>query len=91
MKNTVALIFSILILILTVIFTLQNAQMAHIKFLSWHIEASLSLILFTTFGVGILCAVTVLLPVIYKLKAHQKNLNKKIMVIEKLNSTGENK
>lgn len=80
MKNSAALIISISILILTVIFTLQNAQIARVKFLFWNTEASLSLILFITLGMGILCAVIVLLPVVYKLKAQQKNLNRDILV-----------
>lgn len=76
MKNTAALIISISILLLTVIFTLQNAQIAHVKFLFWNAEASLSLILFITLGVGILSAVIAFLPVVYKLKSHQKKLDR---------------
>ncbi|MGV3611910.1 MAG: LapA family protein [Fluviicola sp.] len=75
MKNTVALIISICILILTIIFTLQNTQIVRVYFLFGSREASLSLILFVTLGIGVLCTLMVFLPVVYKLKAHQKKLN----------------
>lgn len=81
MKNSAALIISVSILILIAVFTLQNAQMARIQFLFWTTEASLSLILFITFAVGILSAVIVLLPVIYRLKGHRKNDDRKNTIL----------
>lgn len=73
MKYSFALIASITILILTVIFTLQNTQVAHVKFLVWNTETSLSLILFITFSIGIIASVIALLPVIIKHREIRKN------------------
>lgn len=76
MKKTFALIISTVILLLTVIFTLQNSQIANVDFNFWNTEASLSLILFITISNGLITAIIALAPVIFSLKSDVKRLKK---------------
>lgn len=44
----------LLVLLAVLVFALQNSPIVQVKFLAWGLELSLSLIIFTTFGAGIL-------------------------------------
>ncbi len=52
--NKVKIISLMAILILVVIFTLQNTELVEIKFLLWQISLSRSLMLFLVFTLGML-------------------------------------
>ncbi len=72
MKRTAALIGTIIILILVVVFTLQNAGDIRVDFLFWNFESSLALVLFITFSLGILASILALLPLIIREKPDHK-------------------
>jgi uncharacterized integral membrane protein len=74
MKNAAVLIISIMMLLVTVVFTLQNVQVIKVNCFFWSVESSLSLVLFITVGLGILAAIVGLLPIIFSLRAAKKNL-----------------
>jgi uncharacterized integral membrane protein len=78
MKNAAILIFSIVMLLITVVFTLQNVQVIRVNCFFWSAEASLSLVLFITLAVGLLSAIIGLLPIIFSLRAAKKNLKLEI-------------
>jgi uncharacterized integral membrane protein len=78
MKKTSTLIFAITVLLLTVIFTLQNVQVAQVKLLFLNTEASLSLILFITLAIGILSAIIILLPALFSLRSINHQLKREI-------------
>jgi len=77
MKKPLSLIISVTLLILVVVFTLQNSSVSTIKLLFWEINASLSLMLIFTFTLGILVAVIVLTPIIIRLKKTGNKIYKK--------------
>lgn len=81
MRQATALIISISVLLITVIFTLQNAVATEIKLLFWNTEASLSLILFITLAIGILSAIIALTPHLLSLRS---TISKQKKTIEKL-------
>jgi uncharacterized integral membrane protein len=85
MKNATALIASVTILLLTVIFTLQNAEAAELKVLFWNTEASLSLILFITLAIGVLSAIIAFSPLVFSLRATKIELKKNIEKLETSN------
>jgi uncharacterized integral membrane protein len=68
MKKSILLTIAIVILIITVVFTLQNTIQIHINILFWNLETSLALLIFTTFSIGILVAIVFLTPSIINLK-----------------------
>ena len=76
MKKTTALIASVTILLLTVIFTLQNAENAQLKVLFWNFEGSLALILFITLTIGIIAAVVAFFPLVLSLRSTNIELKK---------------
>jgi len=76
MKKSISLIISITVLVLAVIFTLQNAGVIQVKILFWSLEASLSLILILTFAIGAISALVVILPIIFTLTKTKNKLMK---------------
>ncbi len=84
MKKPIYLILAIILLILIVLFTLQNTTEIDIKFLFWHVVASQVILIFFTFSFGVLLAVLLLLPTIIKLK-------KKLRMAKKVQQKIENK
>lgn len=76
MKRTAALLIStIVILVLVVIFTLQNANSITVDFLFWHVKSSLALVLLLTFSLGIVASVLALLPFILSKKSAPSSNN----------------
>ncbi len=67
------------------IFTLQNSQIVAIKLFFWEAEASLSMILFTTFSIAILITVVAIIPTIYHLKKLRDQSQKKVKSLVKEN------
>ena len=76
MKKSFTLILAVIILIITVVFTLQNNIQIQLNLLFWEIEASLSLVLFSTLSIGILLAIGFLTPSIITLKRKWKEAEK---------------
>jgi len=81
MKNIFLLIIFIIVLILVVILTLQNTQEARAQFLFWNTQASLSLILFITFSLGVIAAVIGLLPVFIRLRTKMNMLKRENQIL----------
>lgn len=72
MKNTIVLISAIILLLLVVIFTLQNTQAIHVDIFLWGFQSSLALILFTTFAAGFLLGLLALLPKVFRTSSDNK-------------------
>jgi uncharacterized integral membrane protein len=77
MKKPLIIILSAFILILTIVFTLQNAKEVEISYFFWNCSASLALLLFVTLSVGMLTTVIILVPVIAHLKKVRDKNDKK--------------
>jgi len=73
MNKPVTIILAGILLLLTVIFTIQNSAKAQIKLFFWDADISLSLILFSTLLIGILIGIFALIPTIFRLR---KKVNK---------------
>lgn len=73
MNKPVTIILAGVLLLLTVIFTIQNSAKAQIELFFWDADISLSLILFTTLLIGILIGIFALIPTIFRLR---KKVNK---------------
>ena len=56
MKQKTYLVLTIIILILIVVFTLQNTKEVSITLLFWNIKTSLPLLIFSLFGLGAITA-----------------------------------
>jgi uncharacterized integral membrane protein len=78
MKKASILMVTVIIILLTAVFTLQNAQVIIVNFFFWSFEASLSLILFVTYAIGLFSAIVGLLPTIIFRKETKNGLNNKI-------------
>lgn len=81
------MILSAVILILTIIFTLQNAEDVRITYFFWNGTASLSLLLFMTLAIGIISAVMLLVPLIAHLNQTIEEA-KELSVDQKKNKSG---
>ncbi len=56
------LIFALFLLILVVVFTLQNAGTVPLKFITWEIEMPLALIIIITITIGIILGILFSIP-----------------------------
>lgn len=74
MKNTIVLISAIVLLMLVVIFTLQNTMAIQVNVFVWNFESSLALILFTTFAAGFLLGLLALLPKVFQTSSSKEPL-----------------
>jgi len=80
---TIYLIVALIILIITVIFALQNAVSVTISFLVWEFTGSLSLVLLGTLTVGLLIGWLVLTPSMLKRAFTISTQRKRITALEK--------
>jgi len=80
---TIYLIVALIILIITVIFALQNAVSVTISFLVWEFTGSLSLVLLGTLAVGLLIGWLVLTPSMLKNAFTISTQRKRITALEK--------
>jgi uncharacterized integral membrane protein len=87
MKKPIIMILSAVMLILTIIFTLQNAEDVLITYFFWDGTSSLSLLLFMTLAIGIISAVMLLVPLIAHLNRTIEEA-KKQSVDQKKNKSG---
>ncbi|MBQ4820526.1 LapA family protein [Aquimarina sp. MMG016] len=83
MKKLITLAISAIFLIAITIFTLQNSQVVEIQLFFWEAQASLSMILFTTFSIAILITVVAIMPTIYHLKKLRDQSQKKVKTLVK--------
>lgn len=69
--------------IVVVLFTLQNDDVAVVRFFQWQCESSLGLLLLITFALGILASFLASLP--FRIRKHREisHQNKKIQELEK--------
>lgn len=79
--NIAYLVISLIILLLGIIFVLQNAEETHISFLFWEFKASRAIVLFVTFFMGILIGV---FTSIANLIRKDRVIKKQVKEIEKL-------
>ncbi len=82
MKKTFSLILIAMLIILVVVFTLQNSDSVLIKFFYLEFSSSLSLIIFLTFVFGGLVAIIALSPSMMKDSKLNKSMRKKIKQLE---------
>jgi len=78
MKKITYSIFSAILLVFAIIFTLQNNNMVSLKLLSKEFDTSLAVIIFFTYILGILTGILFLLPKIFRLKLRLKKSEKKL-------------
>lgn len=74
----IQLIATTLIILVTVLFALQNAQMVSISLLAWQINASLAVVVATCFGMGIVASMLVAIPRIMREKFSSYRMRKEI-------------
>lgn len=88
MKKIILLTLAIVLLGITVVFTLQNTLEIEVNILFWSIKTSLALLIFTTFIIGLLVAIIILLPSIINLKRRlNESESKNNQLLEKENNT----
>lgn len=86
MKKSTYLILTIIILILIVLFTLQNTDEVNITLFLWEIKTSLALLIFSLFSFGVIIAIFVLAPRIVALKSALKKNEKIISKLQDSNA-----
>lgn len=74
MKNPATIIISVILLLLVVVFTIQNSDKIIVKLFFWDADISLSLILFSTMFIGVLIGIFSLVPTILR----QRRIIKKL-------------
>jgi uncharacterized integral membrane protein len=70
----ISLILGVLLGAFSVFFVLQNVAPVTVSFLSWQVDASLALVLFTTLAAGALTSVLLLLPSVIRDTWRMSNL-----------------
>lgn len=69
----IVIVLNVIFLIFIAVFITQNSDVATIKFLFWTYESSLSIILFSTFILGIVIGLLFLVPLLIKGKKKNNN------------------
>jgi uncharacterized integral membrane protein len=82
MKKTTYLIITVIILILVVIFTLQNTSEINVNLFIWDIKTSLALLMFSLFSFGVVVALFVIAPTLIALKSTIKKDEKTISELQ---------
>ena len=77
-----SLIATLVIVFLTVAFSLQNDQTVSIKFFKWTFEGSLVLVLLTTLCLGIVIHILASMPARIRKSKEIAELNKRVMELE---------
>lgn len=86
MKKTISLVLLLSLLLLVVIFTVQNAEVVQIQFLFWETSLSIAIFMFLLLFLGVLVGILSLLPHIF----HLKSLLKKAKTINPQIKTNPN-
>lgn len=71
-----ALILSILLAVLAVIFALQNPDSTYVNLGMWRLEGSTALVLIVTFGIGVLVGLLATLPSLIRRNRRVKTLER---------------
>tara|TARA_Y100001972_G_C7665421_1_gene336306 strand:+ start:3495 stop:3719 length:225 start_codon:yes stop_codon:yes gene_type:complete len=61
----IRIILILLIALLIVVFSVQNAEVVEVRFLAWRLESSRALIMLICVGIGSLGTIVALLPAIF--------------------------
>jgi uncharacterized integral membrane protein len=85
------IIGALIIAILAVVFSIQNALVITISFFVWKFEGSLALILLSVFFLGFIVGLLILLPGIIKKGLLSSNQRKKIEELQKSSKEGTDK
>lgn len=91
MKQITYLGLSVIILILIVVFTLQNTKEVNIALLFWDIKISLALLIFSLLSLGVIVAIFILTPTIIVLKSTLKKDKKTISKLQETYSVSSEK
>ena len=83
MKKTLYLILLILIVSISVIFTIQNTNQVDVRFFSWDLEMSLAYIIFLSILTGIVFSALWILINMFKYKKQIRTLKKQCKNYEK--------
>lgn len=78
------LIATLVLLFLTVAFSLQNDQTVSINFFTWTFEGSLVLVLLTTLCLGIVIHILASMPARIRKSKEITELNKRVMELESM-------
>ena len=67
-------VFILGLMLLAVIFAVQNAEVVSVDFLFWKLNASLAVLAAVCITVGVLLGVLIVVPRIYRMRADQRRL-----------------
>jgi uncharacterized integral membrane protein len=84
--NIVYLITALLILLIGIIFALQNPESTNVKFLFWEYEGSRAIVLFLTFFMGIVIGIFISIA---NLMRKDRIISKQVNQIRKLEEDNE--
>lgn len=87
MKKSSYLILTVALLILVVIFTLQNTEEVSIHILHWSLKTPLAILIFSMFAIGVVSTILFLTPSLIAMKIARAKSKKKISELEKQHST----
>ena len=76
MKNPATIIISLILLLLAIIFAVQNSGAVDITIYFWEVSISLAIILFSTLFIGIIIGIFLLIPTILKLRRRVARLSR---------------
>lgn len=84
-KYSFTIIIALIMSIVIVMFTLQNAVLVNIKFLMWKVDAPLSLVLFLTLFSGVVISLLFSIPGWFKKRKVISRLKKEIKLLKNKN------
>jgi uncharacterized integral membrane protein len=70
------------LMLLAVIFAVQNAEVVSVDFLFWNLNASLAVLAALCITAGVLLGVLIVVPRIYRMRADQRRLRAQLAELE---------
>ena len=70
------------LMLLAVIFAVQNAEVVSVDFLFWKLNASLAVLAAVSITVGVLLGVLIVVPRIYRMRADQRRLRAQLAELD---------
>ena len=77
----------LLLLVLAVVFAVQNATMVTLTAFFWQLDASLAVIIVLCFAVGAIVATLALLPSLYRHRTEHRRLQSRLATLERTNAS----
>ena len=75
-------VFILGLMLLAVIFAVQNADVVSVDFLFWKLNASLAVLAAVCITVGVLLGVLIVVPRIYRMRADQRRLRAQLAELD---------